>query len=409
MIWPFNRTKAKPRRESEREALLLESQRLLTQAADTTQHAAKAIIEGLQTRLDDSIQQFETAAALMKDALLIGDAGHRVEAVNAAAESMFGREEGALEGTMMSALFVLDGVPVADWTALEAALRAGHDGSGRLQALRADGSSFQIDVSTTLLDRKGGSNVTLMLVRDMNEVRGLRELAESRSKHFRVLFDLSSDGILIVQDHLIVAANPAATKMFNACDGLLGITIERLIECAQQDRVVLDMLAGGVPTPTEIAARRADGTPLRLLFSSGSIMWNGKPANLLTIRDVSGFSGLIGRDNAASDMVCVIGANFRIRYANEAFAAFYGETADRIIERDIRSLLRDDELDAFLLNIRGLEPRRPIQRMQLQMHTELGSRLQDWVDSAFFNDKGEAVEFQRNGRDITELLSQLRS
>ncbi len=322
---------------------------------------------------------------------------------------MFGKPNGALEGMAMSSLFTLDGSPVAGWSDLEAALRGGHDSSGRLRATREDGTTFPVDVSTTMLDRSDGTHVVLMLVRDTSEVVGLRELAEARSKHFRVLFDLSSDGILVVQDHLIVAANPAATSMFTGVNGgLLGISIERLIEGAHQDRSVLDMLASRASAPTEIASHRTNGMPIRLLFSSGAIVWEGRPANLVTVRDVSGVAGLLDRDGAASDMVCVLGPDYRIRYSNESFAAFYGLTPEGVSGKDLRSLLHEDELDAFLLNIRQLDPRRPIQRMQLQIHTEAGSRLQDWVDSAFFNERGEPVEYQRNGRDITEVLARLR-
>ncbi|RYY06271.1 MAG: hypothetical protein EON55_23755 [Alphaproteobacteria bacterium] len=56
-----------------------------------------------------------------------------------------------------------------------------------------------------------------------------------------------------------------------------------------------------------------------------------------------------------------------------------------------------------MANIQGLTVSMPSSRIQIQEGTE----MYDWIDHAVFDDDGVAIEFQRVGRDISDVVASL--
>lgn len=91
---------------------------------------------------------------------------------------------------------------------------------------------------------------------------------------FRRLIEYSADGILVIDDDGTVRfANAAAAELF-------GCTVEEL-ESVPFGRPAVS------PNAADLVIRRLDGHPLRLEMRAVEVTWQGRPALLATLRDVS--------------------------------------------------------------------------------------------------------------------------
>lgn len=397
-MWPFQSKAKKTRyaREQEQIRKIAESQSALITAATATADAAHHVTTRLKQHLEDAVRQLEATAALISDALLICDENGYIRAVNPAAEIVFAASSGEIINRSILGHFLVDGAPPLSCTDLWTSIERGDDGRGvRLVGFRHSGETFPLDITMTRLDKSDGSTVILVLVRDVSRQSAMQRATESRERHFRTLFELSFDGILIVQDGRIVAANPAAGRLFGREPrGLLAMSLSALLDDPSDSAEIIS----GVEEQAE--ARRSDGTPVTLLFRTGTIQWNDTAAHLITVKEVAGRKS----PEAVLDLICVFGPDLRITFANEGFASYYGIARDVLIGSDIRDLIPECERDAFLLNTTALTPANPTRRITVHTTVRGEQRMQDWIDHASFDATGKVIEYERTGRDITNTV-----
>lgn len=406
-MWPFDtffNKKDLVAKEEELSRKIKESQDALLLATTSTADAAQHVTSKIKARLEDSIRQFEATVALITDALIICDETGTILAVNPAASKLFQCEESDFIGTpVLSRFSRFSGL--LNLETLWAAIDGKEASAGLLRGRTCEGATFDVDVTSTKLERSDGSSLILLLIRDIS----LHKDIEIKEKNFRSLFDLSFDGILIVQDETIVAANLSAGMMFGTDPRmLLAKRLDSLVDL--NEREILGRI-DDAPTkePVEVEARN-NGKLMQLLFSSASIVWNKKPAFLVTVKDVSEMRRLmtrLRRDNGV-DMICVFGTDYKIMFANESFANYYGIEREKIIGDNLFSIIPAGEKESLLLNISGLTVDNPSRRMQHQTTNKDGNIiLQDWIDHATFDQNGNIVEYQRSGRDVSVALEKL--
>ncbi|MEN6617276.1 MAG: PAS domain S-box protein [Syntrophorhabdus sp.] len=116
-------------------------------------------------------------------------------------------------------------------------------------------------------------------------------LRESEEK-YRALVENANDGIIIVQDGIVMYANPMMAQ-------LDGSTVDAIVGTPILDHVyhtdvpkIADLYrrrkAGErVPASYEAVLKRADGRPADAWLNIGSISYRGKPAEIAIIRDIS--------------------------------------------------------------------------------------------------------------------------
>lgn len=128
-----------------------------------------------------------------------------------------------------------------------------------------------------------------------------QEIAERRQaesalwqseERYRDLMGHASDGIVIVQDGLIRYANPSFAEMRGGpVDESIGIAVADCVRPDDVDRVVAlqDRYAAGVHVASvhEVRIQRKDGTEIDVEFSSGITTYEGKPADLLVVRNLT--------------------------------------------------------------------------------------------------------------------------
>lgn len=119
-----------------------------------------------------------------------------------------------------------------------------------------------------------------------------QQLAEAAAK-FQALVDLSPDAIMIHQDGVIKFANPAAARLWGAQEPaeLVGRPALDLVAPSFRETVKARVRAGleeGKPAPPLVEEfLRLDGTVFRAEAAAAPLLYQGRPAMEVVIRDVS--------------------------------------------------------------------------------------------------------------------------
>jgi len=156
---------------------------------------------------------------------------------------------------------------------------------------KKDGSVFAVEISAGITELEG-KNVQIVTVRDITErLRMQTELSKSESK-YRTLIEKSLDGIVISQDVKIIMVNKAFADM-------LGFSVEECMEKFGPDFIVpedrervlnyhLQRMNGDMSDKKyTLSMFHKNGTRIVTEFSSTAIEIDGRPASLITSRDIT--------------------------------------------------------------------------------------------------------------------------
>lgn len=112
-------------------------------------------------------------------------------------------------------------------------------------------------------------------------------------EYFRKIVELSPSGILITQGNKICFASPAAGNVFGVTNEelLVGLNIRDLID-ADGLAIVEERRrrseSSGLSNPFRVfRANRRDGMPIQVEVATTPIEWQGKPASLTVVRDIT--------------------------------------------------------------------------------------------------------------------------
>ena len=397
-MWPFSKASKK---EEARALKMMAGQKALLEAATATADIAENVTKKLQNYLIDTIKQFEATMRILTDALVVCDEKGMVQAFNPSAETIFGYDSGSIIKTNIMDLMLIENAkpdPLTFWQLTE-------NDSDNITGVRANGEHFPLDLRMVRLVRSDKSVIFLVLIRDLTKETELQRKTDIHEYRYNSVLNFVSDGIIIVQDNKIVAANSSAGKLFEKNpDSLLNSRFDGLVDLEHRNAVQsIDHETGEI----EAISTRNDGSILNLIFSSTSFSWNDLPASLITIKDISNLKSL---ENAVRnhipnciDMIVCLSPDYKITFANEAFCCYHNIPKDQLIGLEIKEILSDGECNVVMLNLQNLSEAAPERRLQVNTKTKNGIRMQDWLDRAAFRD-GKVVEYQRIGRDITDLF-----
>jgi len=130
------------------------------------------------------------------------------------------------------------------------------------------------------------------IVRDITEQKQIEDAVLESEEKYRTLVEMSPDIIVIHQNGKIVYANPAMEKLLTTAkpEDLIGMDVFDLIHpdfhpVVQQN--IEDDLKGNITPTTEIRIVRGDGTHVTFEGRGRQIPYNGNPAILVVIRDIT--------------------------------------------------------------------------------------------------------------------------
>jgi PAS domain S-box-containing protein len=229
--------------------------------------------------------------ATMLDSLLLLNPEGRIAAVNQSARDVLGYAGDELLDQPAAILFesaaefaeafkrVMNEVPI-----------------GRLEfTCRAKGGMVvPVSVSARMILRRGGKAPgSVWVLRDITNAKRSEQRLRESEEQYRTLVERASDGIVIIQDRLIMYANERAAALAGSTPGaMLGMPF---LEYAHPDdrhelmKLYARRIAGEIPArDCEFIFRRQDGARVPLEANTGNISYRGQPATMLVIRDISG-------------------------------------------------------------------------------------------------------------------------
>jgi PAS domain S-box-containing protein len=185
-------------------------------------------------------------------------------------------------------------------------------------------------------------------------VRTRSKLQESEER-YRLLVDLSPDGILVQCGGYIVQANRGAARLLGASTPgeLVGKALRDLVHPDYWQIVegrVAEMLANGAPQPvTEERFVRLDGTEIDVEVAAVPVIQDGKPLVQAIFRDISARKKaeavqrrLATAVEQSAEGIVITDPKGNIQYVNPAFERMTGYTRAEVINEQ-PTLLRSEE------------------------------------------------------------------
>lgn len=153
--------------------------------------------------------------------------------------------------------------------------------------------SYTLEGSVAYIGRAvSGRDRFSIVMRDVSEQKAIEAELRDNRENYQKLVDLLPNGIRIMIDRRVVFANKAAANIFGAESetGLIGLNGDRFLR--PEDRERLKNLKSQVLSGKNIPWReetlvRLDGSIFDAEASSAKISWNGSPAVISIVRDVT--------------------------------------------------------------------------------------------------------------------------
>ncbi len=151
-----------------------------------------------------------------------------------------------------------------------------------------DGSEKIINFISVLFET--GQN--LMFCEDFTELKRAEESLRESEEKYRTLIERANDGIVIIQDGIMKFANPRIAEMWGGTpEEIIGTPFTKYIhpdEVSKLEDRYRRRMAGEEVTPIyETILQRRDGSPFYAEINAGLISYEGRPADLVIVRDIT--------------------------------------------------------------------------------------------------------------------------
>ena len=250
-----------------------------------------------------------------------------------------------------------------------------------------------------------------------------QELLKERQR-YRALFDFTNDAILILDlDGRCREANHRAAEMFGyPAKEMVGRPVRDFVapeEHAAMEQRIASIYAGKEQPVFERLMRRADGTVFPVEINTALVRdHDGRLLQMHGIlRDISERKAAevrLQRTEALlravvqdqSELIVRFRPDFTITFANQAFHHVLGYPSEELLGKNLIELTPGRYRPGFLATLRSIGADQPVATNIVPRSNESGElRWLQWTDRAILDNKGQVVEYQSVGRDITEQVA----
>lgn len=404
-MWPF-RDKEKSRIDQEQQNKIALSQKILLDAAISTVDVAQYVTTKLKQNLEDAIKQFDATVSIMSDALFICDLDGNIKACNPASERIF-HCENIINESILSFFNTIHDEKIENIETLWNILTPKETTS--LNGVSKNGTTFPVEITKAHLGKSDGSVSILVLIRDASDT--IKTDYEANAQNYRSIFELCTDGIIVVQRDHIVAANKESCQIFG-CENeneLLGLSFRSVINlqcenqlnkgCANCDKndCIYRVRANGKKI-NEANATMIDGTSISLLYSVTNITWNDDSAYLICFRQMN-LNKTCNKPDHGIDRICSFDSLYKIIFVNDSFRRHYNIKSN-VVGYDVRNVISKKENIFLVSNIKELNVDNPTRRTQYKHK----NNVQDWINHAVYTGD-KLVEYQLFVRDVENYSS----
>lgn len=222
-------------------------------------------------------------------------------------------------------------------------------------------------------------------------IRKMAEAARIESENrYRAITQAAFEGIAIYQEDQILDCNSAFAKIFAYEKAeLTGMGLAELIYDESPEDVVVQ-IAQGEKGEVEFMGRKKSGDSVHLEAISREDSWQGQPARILAIRDITSQKLMEESREAArldarfrayiqnsSEIIKIIDAEGRIQYCSPSYAKIFNRAADNILGQRITDQLEESERDSFKTKLQSVleHPGQTAQTQLRYLHPDGGIRI----------------------------------
>jgi len=160
-----------------------------------------------------------------------------------------------------------------------------------LNMLRLDGTTIVAEgrgVKTTF----NGKPAIQVAIRDVTERKRMEEKLRESENTYRSFIDRANDGICVIQDNIIKMCNRRASEFWgDSIENMVGKVFTDFIRpdarCDVNERYHRRMAGETLPSIYETVLVRKDGDMFYAEVNGSVISYEGKPADLVIIRDIN--------------------------------------------------------------------------------------------------------------------------
>jgi len=241
------------------------------------------------------------------------------------------------------------------------------------------------------------------------------QLQQSEEK-YSTLVEQGDDGIIIVQDGILQFANSKMVELTGfSLDKALGRSFVDFVSSGKRELVVdrykRGMSGEDIPSKYEIEILSKDGGKIPVEVSASSIEYEGRPADMAIIRDITerkraeesikrAIEEWRTTFDAITDLVSIHDKDFRLVRVNKAFADVLKMKPKELIGKPCYEIVHGtDEPVPSCPHKKTLATKEPATKEFFEPH--LGIYL-EVATSPMFNGEGEVVASVHVDRDVTE-------
>jgi two-component system cell cycle sensor histidine kinase/response regulator CckA len=252
---------------------------------DITKHKA------IENALRESNERLHQLSENLNEVFYVMDVQFRETLyINAAYETIWGRSRQSLYDDPKS---FLDSVVPEDAPDLIENIARGQLGESagdvEFRIVKPDGAvRWILSHAMPIRNAQGEVYRIAGIARDITDRRTSQDRLEEAMARYRRLAEASFDGIVITERGTILDANATCARMLgvdNACDAIGRSVLEFIAEESIAD--VRRRIDTGFEGVYEVYAKRTDGRKLRLEVAARSITFDGRPARITALRDVT--------------------------------------------------------------------------------------------------------------------------
>ena len=238
---------------------------------------------------------------------------------------------------------------------------------------------------------------------------------------YRALYELSNDGIMLLQNDRFLDCNKRLLEMLGRRrDEIIGHTPWEISPAVQPDGINSSQKASayierglkGERQMFEWVHTRADGTEINIEVSLAKIDYQGQPALLCHLRDITQRKRMetaLKQREEQYRRIVQDQLDFIVRwlpdgtrtFVNDSYCRFFGKSRQELIGQSFFPLIPKEQQQAIRDKIASLSPNQPVATDVHQAIVPGGElRWQQWIDRGFFNSEGRLIALQSVGRDI---------
>ncbi len=250
-----------------------------------------------QRRLRRNEENLRATLNSIGDAVIATDLQGRIARMNPVAEQLTGWPFAEAAGRALGEVFeTFDAQSIKRvQTPVAQVLSTGTsvDRGPRVRLVARDGSQYWIsDCAAPIRSTDGILSGVVLVFQDVSEEYHMQAALRDSEEKYRLLVDLASDAIFIAQDDSVKFPNPRTLELIGySAQELKSMPFVNLIH--PEDRVEVqeryERGLGGEKRPLTFAFRiiHKSGRHLSVQINATPITWNGKPATLNLVRDIT--------------------------------------------------------------------------------------------------------------------------